>query len=68
MSATIDFYRARAAQCAVDALAADLDNVRERFLRSQVVWEQMADRLAETETMRSGQTAAKAALLHDSDA
>ena len=63
MSATIEFYRARAAECARDAAAADLDNVRERNLRSQEVWLNLADRLVETEAMRAGTTAAKAAAL-----
>lgn len=38
-------YLARAADCAQQARDSDLDNVRDRFLRSEEVWRQMAERL-----------------------
>jgi hypothetical protein len=53
MSATSDFYRARAAECARDAAATLLENVRERSLRSEAAWLAMADRLTRAETMRT---------------
>ena len=53
MSATSDFYLARAAECAAEAQAATLDNVRERCLRSEAAWQMMADRLKRAEKMRA---------------
>ena len=61
MSSTSDFYRARAAECAAEAQAAVLDNVRERCLRSEAAWRAMADRLARSEDMRAVLTREKAA-------
>ncbi|MBU0556336.1 MAG: hypothetical protein KKD64_02215 [Alphaproteobacteria bacterium] len=49
MSATSDFYLARAAESADAARKADLVNVRERCLRAEAAWQQMADRLIEIE-------------------
>ncbi|MCW2337421.1 hypothetical protein M2337_001654 [Sphingobium sp. B2D3A] len=49
MSATSDFYLARAAESADAASKADLANVRERCLRAEAAWQQMADRLIEIE-------------------
>ena len=53
MSATSDFYLARAAECAADAEAALLDNVRDRCRRSEAAWRAMADRLSRSEDMRA---------------
>jgi len=52
MSATSDFYLARAAESARDAQATDLPNVRERCLRSEAAWRTMADRLLRSEMER----------------
>lgn len=41
----LDFYRDRAAECARDAAATQLPNVRERFRRSEEAWLSMAARL-----------------------
>lgn len=61
MSATRDFYLARADESASDAQAAVLDNVRERCLRSEAAWRAMADRLTRNEMLRDKADAAKAA-------
>ena len=60
MSATSDYYRARAAEMAREASNALLDNVRERCLRSEAAWLTMAERLTHAETMRAQQVAEKA--------
>ena len=65
MSATSDFYLARADESARDAAKSDLSNVRERFLRAESAWRAMADRLVRTESGRERQAAAKAALSDD---
>lgn len=65
MSATSDFYLARAAESARDAQAACLPNVRERCLRSEAAWRAMADRLLKSEGARERQAAEKAARLSD---
>ena len=57
----LEFYLARAAQARADADAATLDNVRDRCLRSEAAWTQLADRAARTEQMRSALVEAKAA-------
>ncbi|WP_066522009.1 hypothetical protein [Sphingobium cloacae] len=62
MSATSSFYLARAAQCGLEAEAADLVNVRERCLRAKAAWQAMADRVLKSETDRQQQMADKAAL------
>jgi hypothetical protein len=61
MSVTSDFYLARAAECAQEAEASLLDNVRDRCHRSEAVWRTMADRLTHSEKMRSAEAAAKVA-------
>ena len=48
----LEFYRARAEQCRAEADAATLENVRDRCLRAEDAWTQMADRVARTEAMR----------------
>lgn len=52
MSATADFYLARAAESAQAAAATDLVNVRERCLRSEAAWRNMADRLIRIENQK----------------
>lgn len=52
MSVSSDFYLARAEECARDADAAVLDNVRDRCRRSEAAWRSMADRLIRSDTMR----------------
>jgi len=58
---TREFYEARAAECERDAAAATLDNVRDRALRSQAAWLEMAGRIARTDALRAKTEAAKAA-------
>jgi hypothetical protein len=60
MSATSDFYLARAADSARDALNTDLANVRERCLRAESAWLAMADRLLRSEEERKRQATEKA--------
>lgn len=61
MSITRDFYIARAEESARDAAATTLANVRERCLRSEAAWRQMAERLERGEVMRDTLAAEKAA-------
>jgi hypothetical protein len=61
MSNQHDFYTARAAEARADADASQLDNVKERCLRSAAAWEAMAARAHRSDTFRAGQEAAKAA-------
>ena len=61
MSNQHDFYLARAAEARADADAATLDNVRDRCLRSEAAWAEMAARAGRTEKMRAKSEAAKAA-------
>jgi hypothetical protein len=58
-----DFYIARAAEARAEAAAASLDNVRQRCLRSEAAWSEMAARAARTERMRARSEAEKAAVL-----
>jgi hypothetical protein len=44
MSVTREFYQACADECAAEAAAATLPNVRERALRSEAAWRAMAAR------------------------
>jgi hypothetical protein len=60
MSVTSDFYLARAAECASEAAATRLDNVKERCLRSQAAWLAMAHRLSRGEKLRDEAAAEKA--------
>ena len=53
-------YLARAAQARAEADAAPLDNVRERCLRSEAAWAEMAARAKRTEEMRETLLAEKA--------
>jgi hypothetical protein len=61
MSQQYDFYVARAAEARADADAATLDNVRNRCLRSEAAWRDMADRAARTDRIREKHVAEKAA-------
>ncbi len=47
-----EYYRARAAEARAEAEAAALPRVRERCLRSEAVWLEMAERVADTEERR----------------
>ena len=66
MTVQQDFYLARAAEARASAAAATLDNVRDRWLLSEVTWAEMAARSARGETMRNkliGEKAAERAAL-----
>ena len=58
-----DFYLARAAEARAEAAAATLANVRQRCLRSEAAWSEMAARAARTERMRARSEAEKAAVV-----
>jgi len=53
ISTHLEFYVARAEQARADAEAATLDNVRERCRRSEAAWNELADRAARTEQLRT---------------
>lgn len=61
MSAQRDFYLERAAEARATAGAATLDNVRDRWLRSEATWTEMAARSDRGEKMRARMIAEKAA-------
>jgi hypothetical protein len=61
MSAQHEFYLQRAAEARASASAATLANVRERWLRSEASWAEMAARSAHGDKMRAKLTAEKAA-------
>jgi hypothetical protein len=58
-----DVYRLRAEQARAEADVATLENVRDRCLRAEAAWMEMAARADRTEKMRADQAAAKAAPL-----
>jgi hypothetical protein len=60
MSAQHDFYLERAAEARAGAGAATLDNVRDRWLRAEATWTEMAARSARGEKMRGQLIAEKA--------
>lgn len=60
MSVTSEYYMARAAECARDADAATLDNVRDRCRRAEQAWTEMADRAERTTEQRLIREAATA--------
>jgi len=60
MSAHEQFCLARAAEARHDAETATLDNVRDRCLRSEAAWTEMASRAARTERLRIKTEAEKA--------
>ena len=53
MSEQRDFYLARASDARAEAEAATLANVRERALRSEATWNEMAKRVAKVERIRA---------------
>jgi hypothetical protein len=63
---TLEFYIERAAECRQEAAGAKLANVRERCLRSALVWDGMADQLRVMEAYRIDDAARKAALKQNS--
>ena len=54
-------FLARADQARADAEAATLENVRERCLRSETAWREMAARVERTDAMRASKLAEKQA-------
>ena len=60
MSAQHEFYLARAAEARASAEAATLANVRDRWLRSEASWTDMAARSARSDAMRAKLIAEKA--------
>ena len=56
-----EFFLARAAEARSEAEAALLDNVRERCLRSEAAWNDMAARANRAERLRARLIAEKAA-------
>jgi hypothetical protein len=52
MSQSFEFYTQRADEAAAEARLAQLDNVRDRALRSEAAWRQMAERLLRVEEQR----------------
>ena len=63
-----EVYLIRAEQARSEADEATLDNVRERCLRAEAAWMEMAARADRTEKMRATQLAEKAALAEASEA
>lgn len=49
----LEFYQTRAAEAKRDAEAATLDNVRDRCLRAEAAWSDMAARAERSEKMRA---------------
>ena len=60
MSAQQEFYLVRAAEARAVASAATLHNVRDRWLRSEASWTEMAARSERAERMRAKLIADKA--------
>lgn len=60
---TLEFYQERAAQCAREAEATNLVNVRDRLLNARLTWLQMAERLERTNESRAVGLAHKAEAL-----
>ena len=56
MSQTLELYLARADEAASEAKVATLDNVRDRCLRSEAAWREMADRQNRIERLRRERT------------
>lgn len=63
MSNQQDFYLERAAEAREGAKAATLDNVRDRWLRAEARWSEMAARSARGDKMRDQLAAEKATAL-----
>lgn len=60
MMAQHEYYLERAAEARATARAATLDNVRDRWLRSEASWTEMAARSHRAEKMRAKLIAEKA--------
>ncbi|MEO5866073.1 MAG: hypothetical protein ABIS14_05070 [Sphingomonas sp.] len=58
MATDISFYRAQAAKAQAEADTAQLDNVRERCMRSVAAFEAMAERQEQIATSRAAREAA----------
>jgi len=52
MSAQHEFYLVRVAEARAGAVAATLDNVRQRWLRSEATWSELAARSERAEKVR----------------
>ena len=61
MTKTQDLYLSHAAHAHALSEAADLENVRERCLRSEAAWKEMAARIGRTERLRAANEAEKEA-------
>ena len=61
MSQTFEFYDAQATAAAAQAAEARLDNVRERALRSEKAWRQLADRALKVQRDRIAREETRAA-------
>jgi len=61
MSAQLEFYLERAAEARATAKLATLDNVRDRWLKSEASWTEMAARKEHADNMRTKLIAEKAA-------
>ena len=53
MSQTYDFYNTRAKEAAKEAKGAELDNVRDRALRSEKVWRGLAEQARQVDLGRA---------------
>ena len=62
-----EVYLLRAEQARSEAEEASLENVRERCLRAEAAWMEMAARADRTEKMRADLLAAKAALAESAE-
>jgi hypothetical protein len=58
MSQSYEFYAEQARKAGEDAAAATLDNVRDRALRSESAWRDLANRARKTESDRAKREAA----------
>ena len=65
MNQSFSFFDERAREAAKEARAAKLDNVRDRALRSEAAWREMANRAKSMEKDRA-QAAAKVMTLRES--
>ncbi|HEX6605248.1 MAG TPA: hypothetical protein VF027_10275 [Sphingomicrobium sp.] len=59
-TADLEFYRARAEQARADGAAATLDNVRERWRRSEAAWTALADRAQRSQQFKAADAIRKA--------
>jgi hypothetical protein len=56
MSGQHEFYLERAAEARAAAEATNLENVRQRHLRAEAAWIDMANRVADTEQRKAANT------------